>query len=171
MRNRYEVRGEETVIFINKRNGPPLETIIDTTDLKLVNTYPYSWYSLTKEHGTSYIYSRHYVEQKRVTLHRFILGDIPKDKFVDHIDGDGLNNRRSNLRIVTHQENMQNLSTRRDNGTGRRGVYYEKSRNKYAAYARINGKQKHLGRFDTLEEAANVAKQYRMHHMPFSSRD
>ena len=72
---------------------------------------------------------------------------------IDHIDGNGLNNRWNNLREVTPTENQRNARKRSDNTSGTTGVGWHKQRQKWKAQIRINGTQKHLGYFDSKEEA------------------
>jgi len=94
------------------------------------------------------------VNAKVVPMHREILGMLPGDeRVVDHIDGDGLNNRRSNLRICTVHENNRNRRLPRINKCGYKGV--RKSSNGKWWYAQIGafGKVIHLGQFNTPEEA------------------
>lgn len=98
-------------------------------------------------------------------LHRLLL-NCPEGYQVDHINGNRLDNRRSNLRIVTQQENLQNRHYDSRNKSGYRGVCYCKQTGKWKAYARHNGKQVWLGRFDTAEEAAESAKASRLSLMP-----
>jgi hypothetical protein len=88
-------------------------------------------------------------------LHRYIMGCVPGDNvIVDHINGDILDNRRSNLRAVTQRENMHNVSNKyASNTSGHRGVSFNKSKGKYQAYIKIDYVKKHLGYFETLEEA------------------
>ena len=82
----------------------------------------------------------------------FVYGYIPKE--IDHINGDGMDNRIANLREVTHQENCHNLrSPPKHNKTGFLGVSYYKAGNKFSSYITINRKKKHLGYFHTAEEA------------------
>ena len=79
-------------------------------------------------------------------MHRRILGLKRGDKRQgDHINHDTLDNRRSNIRIVTNQENSHNQICN--------GYCWEKTRKKYRARIKINGKHKNLGRFDTTQEA------------------
>jgi len=82
-------------------------------------------------------------------------GEWPKNE-IDHINQDPTDNRIENLRNVTHAENQKNRTLQENNTTGYVGVYFYKSRNKYTAEARVNGVRKHLGYYDTVEEAAAV---------------
>ena len=89
-------------------------------------------------------------------VHRLIwlmkTGEFP-DKYIDHIDGNGLNNRWGNLREATPSQNMMNQRVRSDNASGVKGVSFDKCRNKWYAYINAGGKRKMLGRHDTFEEA------------------
>ena len=77
----------------------------------------------------------------------------PKNMVIDHINGDKLDNRRSNLRICTKQQNVCNNDTHKD---VRKGKYkgYSLSRGKYAARIKVKGKLIYLGGYDTEEAAA-----------------
>jgi hypothetical protein len=75
---------------------------------------------------------------------------------VDHKDGNGLNNQRSNLRICTNGQNKQNGTVYKNSKTGFRGVTYRKDLNKFRSKISFNGKEIHLGYFDTALEAAQV---------------
>lgn len=72
---------------------------------------------------------------------------------VDHIDLNPLNNRRSNLRLTSHQQNSANRRKPISNTSGFKGVCWDKQTNKWQAKIGVNNKQKYLGRFDTPEEA------------------
>ena len=86
-------------------------------------------------------------------MHRLILPPPPGLQ-VDHIDGNGLDNRRRNLRLATNTQNQQNCKAHRDNASGLKGVSWVKQQRKWAARLTMGGKEKRLGRFDTKEEAA-----------------
>jgi hypothetical protein len=75
-------------------------------------------------------------------------------KHIDHIDGDGLNNSWSNLREVTASQNLMNQRVRSDSTSGIKGVSYDKKRNMWYVYIDVDKKRKHLGRYETKEEAA-----------------
>lgn len=108
-----------------------------------------------------------------IHLHRFLM-DLPKDdpREVDHRNGDGLDNRRANLRIVTHAENHQNRSETKGWGySGHRGVSWSTRKQKWIAYGYLNGKQQHVGYFAEEEEAAEAARRWRSENMPLSDRD
>jgi len=77
---------------------------------------------------------------------------LPREQ-VDHINGDGLDNRRCNLRLATPSQNARNRKLRADSTTGYKGVYQEKKRLKWRATIRVNGKRRTLGRFNAPEDA------------------
>jgi len=83
-------------------------------------------------------------------LHRVISGAVD-GQFVDHINGDPSDNRRENLRICTHAENMMNRKMHKSNAIGIKGVY--QNRNKFRAQIRVNGKVYRLGSFCTPQDA------------------
>jgi hypothetical protein len=82
----------------------------------------------------------------------YVYGYIPTE--IDHINGDGLDNRICNLREVTHQQNIHNhRKPPSHNTTGLMGVSYYKAGNKFAAHINLNGKKKHLGYFHKPDDA------------------
>lgn len=89
----------------------------------------------------------------RVLMHRAIL-DVPLGKFVDHINGNTLDNRRENLRLATNQQNQINSKMRKNNTSGFKGVSWCKKTGKWRARIRHEGVQKLLGFFDNKEDAA-----------------
>ncbi len=78
---------------------------------------------------------------------------------VDHINGDRADNRWCNLRVATRSQNMANTRIDPRNTSGSAGVTWDKSRNKWRAQLRVNGKKTNLGRFDTREEAASKVEE------------
>lgn len=89
------------------------------------------------------------MKQIKIYLHRFIL-DAKKDQEIDHINRNGLDNRRSNLRFCTSFQNKLNQKIRKDSLLGIQGVRFRY--NKY--YTRFRGK--HLGVFNTSKEASEI---------------
>lgn len=75
---------------------------------------------------------------------------------VDHIDGDRLNNRRSNLRPATHSENGRNRPGQSNNRSGAKGVSWHKARGKWQVHIKTDGQKRYLGLFNTVAEAAEV---------------
>lgn len=93
------------------------------------------------------------VGHKTVRMHREILGLEDGDgKEVDHIDCDRLNNRRQNLRVVTHRQNSMNTRKRDQNSTYK-GVHWDKRRQAYRSQIASNGKNIHLGYYRKPYEA------------------
>jgi hypothetical protein len=91
-----------------------------------------------------------------VYMHREILRLKKGERGPDHIDGNGLNNRESNLRSATHTQNMCNRGKQRNNTSGFKGVYFHKRARRWAAQIKLNQRWIYLGLFDEPEEAAHV---------------
>ena len=89
-------------------------------------------------------------------MHRVVM-DAPEGKAIDHINGNGLDNRKSNLRFATRRQNNMNMKLRKENTSGFKGVRMETPGRKYRATIRDNnGNKKHLGMFDEPKEAARA---------------
>lgn len=101
-------------------------------------------------------------------MHWEIVGQPAGMDHVDHINGDGLDNRRCNLRHATRSQNAinQDLSVR--NKSGHRGVHWSKARKRWIAVISYERRQHYLGSFRTKEEAAEAyAKAAEKHHGEF----
>lgn len=85
---------------------------------------------------------------------RLIGRGLVKGEVVDHINHDTLDNRRSNLRVITQLQNAYNATMRTTNAIGYKGVFLHKQVNKWRAVIKVNGKRKHLGCFDSVIDAA-----------------
>ena len=90
---------------------------------------------------------------KGIRLHRFLL-DAPKDFFVDHINGDTLDNRKANLRLCNNQQNGCNSKLRSNNTSGYKGVHFSKKENKWISAIMCNRKHYRQGCFHSKKEAA-----------------
>lgn len=103
--------------------------------------------------STGYAQTRH--NGSTLLMHMLILGK--KDGLeIDHININRLDNRRSNLRHVTHGENMYNLPLAKNNTSGIRGVDYDRRRGRWRAQIQKNGRNKFIGHFDSIMEAAKA---------------
>ena len=111
-------------------------------------------------------YPKHYIETfqkgKRIHLHRYILGlyYFSKSKTIDHINGDSLDNRKSNLRICTHKENMQNLKIQRRSKSGIKFISWSNTHDKWL----ISHKNRYIGMTNNLEIAKKMLEDYLILH-------
>ena len=130
---------------IQLTNG--MKVRVDIQDFAYLSKF--SW-SVSKE-GNKF-YAQKYGIGK---MHRFILGLPRGDKrVVDHINGDGLDNRRSNLRLCTRGQNLMNKKPNRKGSSAFKGV--SKRRDKFVTKIRLGGKDFHIGTFTSEVEAAKA---------------
>lgn len=129
-----------------------LTTIIDDADWELVKGRV--WVVVTNSGGRQYAGCRQKVNGRWVTelMHRTILG-ITDNTWVDHVNGNGLDNRRQNLRHCTPSQNLANSRLRRDNKSGAKGVVWSARQRRWQANIRHNGRRLHLGTFRIKEDA------------------
>jgi len=93
-------------------------------------------------------------KRTRIMMHRVVLRLSSDDKRDgDHKFGKTLDNRRSELRILTRSQNCQNGKHRTNNTSGYKGVSWSKSHGKWTAFIQVDGKTKTLGSFDTAQDA------------------
>lgn len=166
MKNKYEIRGDITVIFLLRRDKTVIETVIDTDDLPEVDAFDGTWYA-SYDNRREYFYVT--MDRKRISHHlaRELL-NVPSGFVVDHINQNTLDNRRSNLRIATIAENAQNQRLNRNSTSGIRGVYYRRDRDKWQASIQLKGKKKFIGIYGTPEDAERAVIKARREYMPFS---
>lgn len=139
--------------------------IVDASDYEWLMQW--SWYIKTSAGGRQ-PYAQTYFgggrkHSVKITMHRMIMGlGIGDLRKCDHRNGDGLDNRRENLRIATVTENNRNSRRRKNNSSGFKGV--SRHRNKFDARITIDRQTYNLGRYDTPESAAyayaEAAKKY-----------
>lgn len=106
-------------------------------------------------------YARSSNGNKKVYAHRIVLnvGDYNSNNPVDHINGNTLDNRKQNLRLVTVRQNVLNTSIRKDNTSGVTGVCWDKRKQKWSSRIYDNGKQIYLGYFNSFEDAVKARKE------------
>lgn len=123
--------------------------VIDAADAELVSGW--SWHALVGARGNVYAARGVSVHGRKsaILMHRQIIGESAAD--VDHISGDGLDNRRVNLRACSRQDNLRNMRMSTRNRVGLKGVY--PARDRFAAGITVDGRSQYLGTFSTPEEA------------------
>lgn len=124
--------------------------LIDTTDIKAAERY--SW-CISK---TGYAVAN--IGGKVTKMHRYLLSVSAPQLVVDHINGNPLDNRRSNLRICSAAENGRNLKRKATNTSGYAGIRVTKN-NRYNVRITYNGEERHIGNFINLDDAVKARKQ------------
>lgn len=145
--------------------GSVMHALIDESDYEELSQY--TWY--VQKHGRTYrAFRTEYerkdgkkINQKTIYLSRSILK--PKKGMIDHIDGNGLNNRRSNLRLCTHQQNCCNRPLRTGSFSGAQGIKWDRTNKRWKAYVSIKKKRLLVGNYIDKREAIvarNVAASF-----------
>lgn len=132
----------------NQRNEKIFTTIIDSEDVKRVKDKKWR---VSIKRGKPYVISGHGAGNQ-VYLARFLLNYYGEND-VDHIDGDVLNNRKKNLRIVSHKDNVRNLKPKITNKIGIRGISEDKRSGKYLVDFSDEKERYYLKPWLLLEEA------------------
>jgi hypothetical protein len=137
------IRIEGDVAYVPLTKG--YEAIIDAADVPLVEGF--NWCSHVKPRAVYAVRTDFSgPAQRTVRLHRTIMGE-PDGFEVDHRDGDGLNNRRTNLRIATSSQNKHNQRLNTRNSSGFKGVSWFTRLRKWQARIAVNGKAVYLGSY------------------------
>jgi hypothetical protein len=145
------IRIEGNVAYVPLTQG--YEAIIDVEDVPLVEGY--NWRAMTTGRSMYAARSgpRAGKERPLIMMHRVIAGD-PEGLLVDHKDGNGMNNRRLNLRSASNTQNQHNAKISKVNTSGSKGVHWRADIGKWAARIRVNGNRKTLGFFSDIQSAA-----------------
>lgn len=131
-------------------NRPELSVLIDDEDFELVSDFRWR----ANHNGYAIAYVRGSKPHKQVFMHRLIVG-TPEGMVTDHIDGNILNNRRSNLRICTHAENCRNQITRlQSKHSEYKGVTWFFNKRTMLGYWMAGVAGKTIGYFNSEVEAA-----------------
>lgn len=158
--NRYTIVGDIAYIHLKKKKGE-FDCIVDAEDVEKIVTM-----------GVVCIDAQGYcfisAGKKKKKVHRVVM-NYNGELVVDHIDGNPLNNRKSNLRVVTTQQNSQNhhkLNPR--NKSGFRNVYWNPRENNWRVSVCVNGKRisRHV---KSKEEAINISRMLRRKYMPYAT--
>ena len=125
--------------------------LIDDEDFELISRYKWYFSKLSLNYGR--VVTRCKKKVKNIKMHRLIM-NAPDFFEVDHINGNTLDNRKINLRLVTHSQNQKNMKTHKDNKSGYKGVSWHKKAKKWQVHIKLNNKKGYLGLFLTKEEGA-----------------
>lgn len=131
-----------------------LVALVDDEDFEWLSQW--RWTSISGP-NVSYARRRFRSAGRRVIvpMHRAIM-DAPAGTFVDHINGDGLDNRRANLRLSSNSENQRNRGPSKLNRTGFKGVCLDSERGCFRVFIQVENISVSLGRFDCPAEAARA---------------
>jgi len=165
----YTIKGDSVLINIYQRNGKRHVTFIDRKYLEKFLDFKYSW-GVTRlvKNNQWYVVATVYLgmvdgkpRNTRVYLHKYLMG-VPKRTYVDHANGNSLDNREYNLRLTTHGINMLNRQGRnKNNKSGYRNVC--QVGNQLYVQLQIDGVNTLLKKFplDQLKEAGKYAEEMR----------
>src|SRR3982750_3977899 len=163
MKNSYEVSddGATITVWLKRKTGERIACLIDSADLPKLQTLHISWHASWDKHVSAF-YARGNVringKRKTTGMHRF-LTDTPDNLQVDHLNHNTLDNRRVNLKVTDHSGNLMNRKgANKRSTTGYRAIF--PSKNRFYLRVTVDGKYKHVGSFDTIEEAVSARNQF-----------
>ena len=133
-------------IYLSGELGQGKFALVDDDMFEYLNQWKWN-YDRGYAYRTQRYGLRKFNKKKNIHMHRLILNP-PIGLISDHINGDTLDNRRINLRIVNYQQNAFNKGVDSRSKLGLKGVGWHKDKKKYRAYIFIDGHQKHLGYFE-----------------------
>jgi hypothetical protein len=154
------IKENYAIVDISTKKFPNTHCIIDLEDIEKIKNINWSPNINGYAHGGSY---------KKFLMHRFIL-NAKKGQIIDHINGNILDNRKVNLRLVTHQQNLWNNTKNKSIVTSRTGTKYVgvslspvalryKLKRPYVARMTVDNKTVNLGYYETPEQASNAYQQ------------
>jgi len=130
--------------------------LVDTSDAEMISTYTW-WVYTDKTNGCKYAKAHTpqvgHKRGKDISAHRLIMQARP-EQMVDHVNGNGLDNRRENLRFSSPRENQSNQARHRQGGLV--GAQWHSRVKKWRCSITVDGCAKHLGYYNTPEEAHHV---------------
>lgn len=144
--NRFHTDGPITIIYIRRFWAPDVECLIDTEDLERI--LPHNWTLAGRE---PWVVAR--CKALRTSMHRFVM-QAPPEMCVDHIHGNTLDNRKSELRVTTQSVNQHN----RVNSPPSNLAWHQ---NKWRVKFMINWKRRDFGSYESKEQALLVAANVR----------
>lgn len=162
--NEYDLTGDYGIGYsIDRKNC----FLFDKEDFEKIKQY--CW---TMKNNGEYSYWYTKTTETTLQLHRLIMDCNDINQRVDHINHKVSDNRKQNLRICEHYQNIINCKTYSNNTSGCKGVHWDKSRNKWVARITVNKKNYQLGRFENFEDAVKVRKEAeKIYHKEFAYKE
>lgn len=167
IKNRYEITDDHIIIYLKRRDGTEMETYVSLSDFEKLKGFKYSWCPAWRK-GAKRYYAQATIylgtidgkaKYTTVKLHDFLM-DAKEGEEVDHMNHNGLDNRRENLRITIKLYNSKNRKSKNsNNSSGYRNVSWVN--NKWIVQLQIEGKNTTLGKFDDVHEAGMFAEEMR----------
>ncbi len=146
--------------------------LVDDEDYEFLSKW--NWYpNIRKYEGRSNLFYAYRREKEsnwnqNILMHREIMRP-PKGMFIDHIDGNGLNNQKSNLRIVTNRQNCINTQLYKNNTSGFKGVSWRKKEKCFTVQICLGGKRlSETGFKDVKDAAIRYNELAKKHHGEFA---
>lgn len=158
MNNEYKIYDDYVEIFIKSNTYGDFIIKADLEDLNLLQENNWSilkcWNKKTNKEPNFYAVCSKRVKTKYKSkmMHRILI-NAPDKMVVDHINHDTYDNRKSNLRLCTQAENLRNAKQYITNKSGRRGVCWDQSTNRWMAYIMKDYTHHTLGYFKNIDDA------------------
>lgn len=155
-KNDYVLKGGYVLLDVSTSNMPDTHTKLDIDDLDRVIRFKkhnnrLKWMAHNDHYGKWGTYVS--ATDRKTRLHRFVMGVDDPQLIIDHINGDTLDNRKSNLRVTTRAENNKNMRLRDDNITGCHGLTYNEGRDNYSVSIQLNSKKHFIGTYNNARDA------------------
>mgnify|MGYP001558903680 CR=1 FL=1 len=135
------------IIKLKGKRGDGKVVIVDNTDFEYLNKN--KWYLGSQRHAIRT------EKGKTIYMHKLIM-NVERGFYVDHADGNPLNNQRFNLRKATNSQNQMNRKNSSINTSGYKGVTWNKKLNKWRAQIYLEKKYIYLGYFKNIKDAASA---------------
>lgn len=155
--NKFKIVENVVIVFLQSKKFGDKECYVSIEDWPRVKIFKWHLTHTSKRNKTHY--AKTFLNGKSILMHRLI-ESFPLDQ-IDHVNHNGLDNRKENLRTVTSKENSQNKPLYSNNIIGHKGIYrrvYKNGNVAYRARITVDGKLIDLGQADTLEKAVNIRK-------------
>lgn len=163
MKNEIKILSDkEAIVLVSSPKYGTQEVLIDTEDIEVLSKY--RWNVKAGPHSLYYVHtslgSRN-TGKWSMTMHRLLMGHPDRGLVVDHIDGNCMNNKKSNLRVTSYANNRRNSAKQVNTKCRYRGVYERNDyKGKYRAQLRFEGKIYNLGTFTDMILAAKTYDEF-----------